>query len=160
MGVAKNGAEVKRGVLLKEKSRALRDSDVPLSQEAQQGARANDHGCHDPCSEQHEVRQTRSWLILNVNQKPLPMKTPIKYVVVSAAIIVVAALYGQQKADAEFRIARLQESFEQLKKAPRSMEQALPAQDRLLEQIVAEVIFLHRENSALKREIEALKSKR
>ena len=88
------------------------------------------------------------------------MKTPIKYVVVSAAIIVVAALYGQQKADAELRIARLQESFEQLKKAPRSMEQALPAQDRLLEQIVDEVIFLHRENSALKKEIEALRSKR
>src|SRR3954470_9903162 len=36
---------------------------------AQQGARANDHGCHDPCSEQHGSRQPRSWLILNVGQK-------------------------------------------------------------------------------------------
>src|SRR5687767_9053286 len=36
---------------------------------AQQGARANDHGCHDPCSEQHGSRQPRSWLILNVRQK-------------------------------------------------------------------------------------------
>src|SRR5215208_3837962 len=35
---------------------------------AQQGARANDHGCHDPCSEQHGSRQPRSWLILNVGQ--------------------------------------------------------------------------------------------
>jgi hypothetical protein len=35
---------------------------------AQQGARANDHGCHDPCSEQHGSRQPRSWLILNVSQ--------------------------------------------------------------------------------------------
>jgi GNAT superfamily N-acetyltransferase len=38
-------------------------------QTAQQGARANDHGCHDPCSEQHGSRQPRSWLILNVRQK-------------------------------------------------------------------------------------------
>ena len=88
------------------------------------------------------------------------MKIPIKYVVASASIIVVAALYGQQKADAEFRIARLQESFEQLKKSPRSMEQALPAQDRLLEQIVDEVIFLHRENNSLRKELDILKSKR
>jgi hypothetical protein len=38
-------------------------------QTAQQGARANDHGCHDPCSEQHGSRQPRSWLILDVSQK-------------------------------------------------------------------------------------------
>src|SRR5215208_3903669 len=38
---------------------------------AQQGARANDHGCHDPCSEQHGSRQPRSWLILNVSQEIL-----------------------------------------------------------------------------------------
>src|SRR5215208_1015261 len=42
---------------------------------AQQGARANDHGCHDPCSEQHGSRQPRSWLILNVRQKFPPMKS-------------------------------------------------------------------------------------
>jgi hypothetical protein len=88
------------------------------------------------------------------------MKIPIKYVVVSAVLVAVAAAYGQQKVDAEFRIARLQEAFEQLKKSPRSMEQALPAQDRLLEQIVDEVNFLHRENIALRKEIENLKSKR
>jgi hypothetical protein len=34
--------------------------------QAQQGARANDRGCHVSCSEQHEPRQPRSWLILNV----------------------------------------------------------------------------------------------
>jgi hypothetical protein len=42
---------------------------VPPNHTAQQGARANDHGCHDPCSEQHGSRQPRSWLILNVSQK-------------------------------------------------------------------------------------------
>src|SRR5215212_6355842 len=31
-------------------------------------SRANDHGCHDPCSEQHGSRQPWSWLILNVGQ--------------------------------------------------------------------------------------------
>src|SRR5215212_4038635 len=36
---------------------------------AQQGARANDHGCHVSCSEQHEPRQPRSWLILNVGRR-------------------------------------------------------------------------------------------
>src|SRR6186713_107419 len=42
---------------------------TPVNEErAQQGARANDHGCHDPCSEQHGSRQPRSWLILNVGQ--------------------------------------------------------------------------------------------
>src|SRR5215204_5124221 len=35
---------------------------------AEQGARANDHGCHASCSEQHESRQPRSWLILNVGR--------------------------------------------------------------------------------------------
>jgi hypothetical protein len=38
------------------------------NEKAQPGARANDHGCHDPCSEQHGSRQPRSWLILNVGQ--------------------------------------------------------------------------------------------
>jgi len=38
-------------------------------EEAEQGARANDHGCHASCSEQHESRQPRSWLILNVRQR-------------------------------------------------------------------------------------------
>jgi hypothetical protein len=42
--------------------------------EAEQDARANDHGRHASCSEQHEPRQPRSWLILNVRQK---MKTHI-----------------------------------------------------------------------------------
>jgi hypothetical protein len=37
-------------------------------EKAQQGARANDHGCHDPCSEQHGSRQPRSWLIFDVGQ--------------------------------------------------------------------------------------------
>jgi hypothetical protein len=40
------------------------------SSRAEQGARANDHGCHVSCSEQHEPRQPRSWLILNVGQNP------------------------------------------------------------------------------------------
>ena len=39
---------------------------------AQQGARANDHGCHDPCSEQHGSRQPRSWLIFDVSQMQNP----------------------------------------------------------------------------------------
>ena len=39
------------------------------AQKAEPGARANDHGCHDPCSEQHGSRQPRSWLILNVGRK-------------------------------------------------------------------------------------------
>src|SRR5829696_5159644 len=42
---------------------------IHVSSLAEQGARANDHGCHDPCSEQHGSRQPRSWLILNVRQK-------------------------------------------------------------------------------------------
>ena len=36
---------------------------------AEQGARANDHGRHASCSEQHESRRPRSWLILNVRRK-------------------------------------------------------------------------------------------
>jgi hypothetical protein len=43
----------------------------PNPQSVQQGARANDHGCHDPCSEQHGSRQPRSWLILNVRQRSM-----------------------------------------------------------------------------------------
>jgi len=43
--------------------------DAKYPQTALQGARANDHGCHVSCSEQHEPRQPRSWLILNVSQK-------------------------------------------------------------------------------------------
>src|SRR5438034_5397220 len=39
-----------------------------IGERAEQGARANDHGCHVSCSEQHEPRQPRSWLILNVRQ--------------------------------------------------------------------------------------------
>src|SRR5437868_5368357 len=42
---------------------------------AEQGARANHHGCHASCSEQHEPRQPRSWLILSVRQKKKRMKT-------------------------------------------------------------------------------------
>ena len=88
------------------------------------------------------------------------MKAPLKYVVISAALIVMAVAYGQQSADVELRISRLQQAFEQLTRAPRSMEQVSPAQDKLLEKIVDEVIFLHRENSALKKEIENLKARR
>jgi hypothetical protein len=88
------------------------------------------------------------------------MKTPLKYLIVSAAVFAIAVAYGQQRSDADLRIARLQQAVEQLKKAPRSMEQVSPAQDRLLEQIVDEVIFLHRENVALRKEVENLKSKR
>jgi hypothetical protein len=39
---------------------------LPTSAFVQQGARANDHRCHDPCSEQHGSRQRRSWLIFDV----------------------------------------------------------------------------------------------
>src|SRR5688572_1842761 len=54
----------------------LRGVSLPMRTKAQQGARANDHGCHVSCSEQHEPRQPRSWLILNVRQKiPLMPKT-------------------------------------------------------------------------------------
>jgi hypothetical protein len=88
------------------------------------------------------------------------MKTILKYLVVSAALVAIVATYGQQKVDAEVRVARLQEALAQLARAPRSTEQVSPAQDRLLQQIVDEVIFLHHENSALRKEIEALKSKR
>ena len=44
-------------------------SGCSIDGKAQQGARANDHGCHVSCSEQHEPRQPRSWLILNVRRK-------------------------------------------------------------------------------------------
>ena len=47
------------------------------NEEAQQGARANDHGCHDPCSEQHGSRQPWSWLILNVRQSKMRHSTSI-----------------------------------------------------------------------------------
>jgi hypothetical protein len=49
----------------------LRSSSVvllPQIQTAQQGAKANDYGCHDPRSEQHGSRQPRSWLILSVRR--------------------------------------------------------------------------------------------
>ena len=88
------------------------------------------------------------------------MKTCLKYVVMSAALIVIAVGYGQQSTDAELRISRLQQAFEQLTRAPRSIEQVSPAQDKLLEKIVDEVTFLHRENIALKKEIENLKARR
>src|SRR5688572_9409231 len=54
---------------------------------AQQGARANDHGCHDPCSEQHGSRQPRSWLILNVGQKLRLADTPTQDTVVSMSTV-------------------------------------------------------------------------
>jgi hypothetical protein len=86
------------------------------------------------------------------------MKSVLKYVVISAVFIAVAI--AQQKTDAEIRISRLQEAFAQLKKTPRSMEQVSPAQDKLLEQIVDDVVFLHRENIALRKELENLKAPR
>src|SRR5215212_1709379 len=49
---------------------------APHDKTAQQGARANDHGCHISCSEQHEPRQPRSWLILSVRQKYENSSTP------------------------------------------------------------------------------------
>src|SRR5438034_3659983 len=39
-----------------------------IGERAQQGARANDRGCHVSCSEQHEPRQPRSWLIFDVRR--------------------------------------------------------------------------------------------
>jgi hypothetical protein len=50
---------------------------------AQQGARANDHGRHASCSEQHEPRRPRSWLILNVRQKKM---IPLRIVPYSAQL--------------------------------------------------------------------------
>jgi hypothetical protein len=47
---------------------------------AQQGARANDHGCHGSCSEQHEPRQPRSWLILNVRQKMMTLIDAVRQI--------------------------------------------------------------------------------
>jgi hypothetical protein len=47
----------------------LADTGDSGSSRAEQAARANDHGCHDPCSEQHGSRQPRSWLILSVRPK-------------------------------------------------------------------------------------------
>jgi hypothetical protein len=111
----------------------------------------------------HAARQLRAWLIFDVrqNQSSL-MKPPLKYfvTVIAAVAIAIAMAYGQQRTDAELRIARLEQAVEQFKKAPRAMEQVSPAQDRLLEQIVDEVIVLHRENMVLRKEIESLKSKR
>src|SRR5437764_1315199 len=41
----------------------------PTNEErAEPGARANDHRRHASCSEQHESRRRRSWLILNVRR--------------------------------------------------------------------------------------------
>ncbi len=87
------------------------------------------------------------------------MKAPSNYIALVIAAIVVAVAYGQPTVDTDHRITGLQQAVEQLKKSPRSMEQISPAQDRLLERIVDEVIFLHRENTALRKEVERLKSK-
>ncbi len=87
------------------------------------------------------------------------MKHPMKFVTVSVAVIAIAVAYGQQPGDVDDRTDRLQRALEQLKRAPRAMEQVSPAQDRLLEQLVEEVTFLHRENSVLRKEVDALKSK-
>jgi hypothetical protein len=88
------------------------------------------------------------------------MKASPRYLVVSVAFVVIAVVYGQPSANPELRMSRLQEAFDQLLRAPRSTEQVSPAQDKLLEKIVDEVIYLHRENIALKKEIENLKTKR
>ena len=88
------------------------------------------------------------------------MKTPVRLSIVTVALVVIAVAYGQQRSEAELRVSRLQEAFEQHIRAPRSMEQVAPAQDKLLEKIVDEVNFLHRENIALKKEIETLRTRR
>jgi hypothetical protein len=72
---------------IRRKSSLLSTSDLN-GQKAQQGARANDHGCYDRCSEQHGSRQPRSWLILNVSQ----MKTThLPSVAVTTLLVLCAA---------------------------------------------------------------------
>ena len=87
------------------------------------------------------------------------MKAPLKYIVMSVAFIAIAVAYGQQRGDPELRVPRLQQAFQELTRAPRTIEQVVPAQDKLLEKIVDEVAFLHRENAALRKDIESLKSR-
>ena len=87
------------------------------------------------------------------------MKAHSKYLAVPIAFVIIAAVHAQQSIGPELRVSRLREAFDQLLRAPRSMEQVSPAQDKLLEKIVDEVIFLHRENAALRKEIEGLKTK-
>jgi hypothetical protein len=66
------------------------------SSRAEQGARANDHGCHVSCSEQHEPRQPRSWLILNVGQN-LGARSPAKIVSIRRKVEVEWRLYTESQ---------------------------------------------------------------
>lgn len=88
------------------------------------------------------------------------MKTPLKYLVAAAALIAIAASQAQNRApETELRISRLQQAIEQFNRAPRPAEQISPAHERLLHRIVDEVIFLHRENLALRQELETRRAK-
>src|SRR5688500_13057819 len=84
---------------------------------AQQGARANDHGCHVSCSEQHETRQPRSWLILNVGQNM--MRKSIHLLLLFLSIVPSAICADASKAakavdlwPSEAEMAALRESFQ------------------------------------------------
>ena len=86
------------------------------------------------------------------------MKLQTRYLVISAVLIAIATAYGQQRENADLRVARLQQAMEQFTKGPRSIEQV--PQDRLMQQIVDEVLYLHRENVALRQEVEQLKARK
>src|SRR5215217_6683299 len=75
-------------------------SDLP---EAEQGARANDHGCHASCSEQHGSRQPRSWLILNVRQR---MKAKVIAIISGAIWTLIAAFILQSTINGRFTYLR------------------------------------------------------
>jgi hypothetical protein len=66
---------------------------LPEVKKAQQGARANDHGCHDPCSEQHGSRQPRSWLIFDV-RRPNPSNRAPAQKQMSSVVIDTLAVIG------------------------------------------------------------------
>jgi predicted metal-dependent hydrolase len=86
------------------------------------------------------------------------MKLQSRYLVISVVLIAIATAYGQQRENAELRVTRLQQAMEQLTKGPRSIEQV--PQDKLMQQIVDEVLYLHRENAALRKEVEQLKARK
>jgi len=73
-------------------NRRLRAIFRPEEQKAQQGARANDHGCHGSCSEQHEPRQPRSCLILNVRQTKMLFAISAFEWIFGAFVLGIAAL--------------------------------------------------------------------
>src|SRR5687767_7744331 len=65
---------------------------------AEQGARANDHIRHVSCSEQHEPRRLRTWLILNVGRN-----MHLRVVIIAGFVALLGAGCASVDRFAEFR---------------------------------------------------------